>query len=145
MNRKIFISGHCNITHEEFDNHYKPKLDEIISNPIHNILIGNARGADTLALDYLIFNNYPKELITIYFYSPYNCSMNKYEGLNIVNGFTSYTKRDSEMTKLSTEDLLWIRSDEDNKIMLESMGMVYIKKRKSGTELNLIRRLNKKT
>lgn len=141
MNRKIFISGHCNLTHEEFNEHYKSKLDDILNNPIHNILVGNAGGADTLCLEYLLRNNYPKDLITIYFYNPYNSSIKKYDTLNLVDGFTSYTKRDAEMTKLSTEDLLWIRSDEENKIMIENMGLVYKKGRKSGTELNLIRRL----
>ena len=62
------------------------------------------------------------------------------ENIKVVSNFTSYTKRDAAMTFASTEDLLWVRPDEESKILI---GVKFDPKRKSGTELNRLRRIKK--
>jgi hypothetical protein len=75
-------------------------------------------------------------LITVYHHGT---GKQKYpKDIQIVSNFTSYTKRDAAMTFASTENLLWVRPDEESKILL---GEKYDPKRKSGTELNRLRRI----
>ena len=131
----LFISGHCNLTKNEFEQHYKPKLDLLQSTPI---VIGNAFGADLMSFEYLLTKSYPIHLITIYhFGTGAPISFYKNTNVKLVEGFTSYTKRDEAMTVASTEDCAWVRPKSETKLLL---GKHYSEKRKSGTELNLIRR-----
>jgi hypothetical protein len=141
---KYFISGHTNLTKEEFNKNYKEKLDSIIHNEKdYTFIIGNSNGADLIALKYLLNNGCNPKLITIYYMDNINDRNENYYinlGLNIIKGFTSYDKRDSLMTKNSDLDIGWIRSPEENKKLLESIGEKFRKNRISGTEKNLLRR-----
>jgi hypothetical protein len=132
--RIVFISGHCNLTDNEFKQFYVPSLDQLLLNPTQ-IVVGNAYGADTKSFDYLVENNYPLDLITVYHHGTGTQSYP--ENIKIVSNFASYTKRDTAMTLSSTEDLLWIRPVEECKTLI---GAKFDPKRKSGTELNLLRR-----
>jgi hypothetical protein len=133
--RIVFISGHCNLSSKEFQDHYIPRLDELLLHPVP-IVVGNAYGADTKSFEYLTENNYPANLIIVYHHGT---GKQKYpKDIQIVSNFTSYTKRDAAMTFASTEELLWVRPDEESKILL---GEKFDPKRKSGTELNRLRRI----
>lgn len=134
-----FISGHIDITKDEFLFHYQYKLDQAILRKDFFIL-GNAKGVDTYALEYLIKKNYPRNKITVYYYSKYNQDLNKFLtlGINIKTGFKSNTNRDTEMTLNSDIDIAWVRSEEECKLLYKDK----FRKRKSGTQLNIERRLN---
>lgn len=146
--KTFFISGHTNLSDEEFKLHYVPRLNQIIELAKSNadekpvaVVIGNAWGADKMAFDYLVINNFPKNLITIYHYGS-GVSEDYYGfflGTEVISGFKSYTNRDKFMTENSDEDILWVRSDEETKKLVESQGNVF-RKRVSGTELNKQRR-----
>lgn len=142
-----FISGHINLTQDEFLTHYVPTLDQII-NPTNKFVMGNAHGGDTMGLDYLLENGISPKSITIYYHGfdknhPRNRDYYRSKGLNLIDGFKSYTERDSAMTYSSDIDIAWIRPKEETKKLLESLGEIYRPSRVSGTEKNLIRRHQK--
>jgi hypothetical protein len=139
------ISGHINLQPCEFETHYVPRLNELLSTPTAPIIIGNANGADLMSLLYLLERGYPAKLITIYYHNynkDHSTSIDKYRqyGVSVVSGFTSYSKRDQAMTADSTEDILWVRPASQTKELLERMGIPYRSTRISGTERNYIRR-----
>jgi hypothetical protein len=131
-----FISGHIDLTQEEFDQYYKNKIDEAITKK-HSFVIGDARGADALAQEYLI-NLIPKEKVKIYhmFDKPL---VNK-DNYKTVGGFKNHNKKDTAMTLGSDYDIAYVRSAELTKKILEKKGILYNPKRKSGTQRNLDRR-----
>lgn len=116
MDKKIyFISGHGDVTHEEFNKRYKPQINKAIKKGA-KFIVGDFRGADTMAIDYLYWlGSYsgdleyyiPAEDITVYhmFESP-RCRVYNFK---TAGGFKSDEDRDSEMTRVSHEDILWIR------------------------------------
>lgn len=68
-----FISGHMDITPEQFAQHYHTRLDEALSQG-HHFVMGDAKGVDTTALAYLLTQSvtYPgvQERITVYLSRP---------------------------------------------------------------------------
>ncbi len=138
--RVVFISGHCNLQDSEFDEFYKPRLVELILDPVP-VVIGNARGADTMSYQYLCLHGYPVDKITIYHHGS-GTSEESYRRrfVKVIKGFPSYTKRDEAMTYASTEELAWVRDPEKSRQLVEASGGRFDPKRKSGTELNLLRR-----
>jgi hypothetical protein len=142
-----FISGHINLTQVEFDTHYVPKINQVL-NSNNKFVMGNAQGGDTLSLDYLISKKVNPKSITIYYHGydknhPRNKDYYTNLGVNLIDGFRSYTHRDSAMTYTSDVDIAWVRPPEETKKLLESLGEVYRASRISGTEKNLIRRQKK--
>ncbi|VBB17917.1 hypothetical protein YASMINEVIRUS_380 [Yasminevirus sp. GU-2018] len=136
-----FISGHVNLTEDEFKLHYKKRLDDLIMTKNDKIVVGNANGADKMSFDYLVDNAYPPNLITVFHYGsgvPRSYYVSK--GVNVIDGFDSYTKRDSHMTNNSDADILWIRPEDETKAIVEKEGKVYRPGRISGTEINKNRR-----
>lgn len=142
-----FISGHINLSQDEFLVHYVPKLNQVI-NSKNKFVMGNAQGGDTLGLDYLLTHGVSPKSITIYYHGfnpshPRNKDYYRSMGLNLIDGFKSYTERDSAMTYASNIDIAWVRSKEETRKLLESLGETYRPSRVSGTEKNLIRRQQK--
>ena len=112
-----FISGHLSLTQSEFDAHYKPLIDEALFQG-RSFVVGDAKGADTMAQDYLYGKT---DKVTVYhmFESPrYNA------GFTTVGGFLTDQERDSCMTDNSDRDIAWVREGRE----------------RSGTQKNLYRR-----
>jgi len=84
-----------------------------------SFVVGDARGLDTLAQTYL--REYPRVIVYHLFKKPRNNIYLK----QTIGGFKSDDERDSQMTKDSTDDILWIRDES----------------RLSGTKKNKLRRL----
>lgn len=107
-----FISGHRNITEEEFNKNYAEQLSfikEHMKKGYYKFVIGDYNGVDIMAQNYLIDNlNIDPEHITIYhmFDSPRNCHP---KIKNLVGGFKSDEERDSAMTKNSDLDIAFVR------------------------------------
>ncbi|WP_027709277.1 hypothetical protein [Zooshikella ganghwensis] len=112
-----FISGHLDLTKTEFDVYYRPRIDQALACN-EAFVIGDARGADTLAQQYLLGKT---TAVTIYhmFTSPRNNV-----GFKTIGGFQSDSERDKHMTLASTHDIAWVRLGREN----------------SGTQKNLNRR-----
>lgn len=63
MTKTVFISGHLNISKEDWEKHYKSEIDRYIEERC-NFVMGDARGVDKMSIDYL-WNNWV-ENVTIY-------------------------------------------------------------------------------
>src|ERR1035437_3899926 len=116
-----FVSGHRDVSIEEFNTHYVPKLDNAIREG-HQIVVGDYQGVDYLAQQYLKDENYQNVVVYHMFTKPRNYIL----GYPTRGGYTTDEERDGAMTKDSTYDIAWVR-----------MG-----KEKSGTALNVVRRAN---
>lgn len=60
-----FISGHRDLSYEDFKKYYIPKIREVLENdPWAEFIVGDCKGADKYAMDY-IYNKTGRKL-TIY-------------------------------------------------------------------------------
>ncbi len=99
-----FVSGHRDLTSEEFDLYYKSALDAAIAQN-HAILVCDYQGADIMAQKYLLASGYFNVTVVHMFLSPRNyCS-----GFATLGGFTSDEDRDSYCTQNSSYDIAWSR------------------------------------
>nr|QBK85938.1 MAG: hypothetical protein LCMAC101_05330 [Marseillevirus LCMAC101] len=126
-----FISGHIDLEEEEFEKYYRQKIDTALDDGA-SFVVGDARGADSMAQQYL---KQKTEKVTVY--HMYEKPLHNYGNFSVCGGFKSHSQKDAAMTKISTKDIAWIRSPDTMKRML---GDKYDLKRKSGTERNLLRR-----
>lgn len=113
-----FISGHLDLTQAEFDKHYRHKIDHALAKN-QSFVVGDAKGADTLAQQYL-FGKTKAVVLYHMFESPRNNA-----GFPTRGGFQSDAERDEQMTRDSHQDIVWVKPG----------------RKKSGTQKNLDRRL----
>ena len=138
MSKQIyFISGHRNITDDEFTNNYVKKFNTIeimyqyqkAMNKVDDIdmplyVVGDYEGVDIMSQNYLIDNlKVDPKRITVYhmFNKPRNCND---KIVNFKGGFNYDEERDAAMTNDSTEDIAFVRD--------------HLKL--SGTAMNILRR-----
>ena len=117
-----FISGHRDISQEEFNKYYKPQLDKAIEDKNKKFVVGDYYGVDIMTQEYLVSKGL-EDYITVYhmFDKPRNIASDK---ISTKGGYTTDDERDSAMTKDSNIDIAFIRKG----------------KEKSGTALNILRR-----
>lgn len=134
MVKTYFISGHLDLSEEDFRLHYVPKIDNAIEEGA-NFIIGDAFGADLMAQLYLKENNIATDKVTIchMYKKPKNKNPSNYP---TIGGFKNHDEKDSYMTEHSDEDIAYVRSIEEQKRLY---GDKY-RYRISGTEKNIIRR-----
>ena len=118
IEKVYFISGHGDITPEEFKEHYADVIDEKIVEGNCYFVIGDYHGVDTLAQKYLKKKG-AKATVYHMFEKPRNNA-----GFPTFGGFTTDEDRDANMTIVSDEDIAWVREGKEN----------------SGTAINLRRR-----
>mgnify|MGYP003294403523 CR=1 FL=1 len=109
-----FISGHRDLTQEEFDKHYAPLIDEIIRNDVFTeFVVGDWEGCDTMFINFLLEQvDYPP--ITIYHVEEEpRIKYGNESILNVENIYSiklrNYDECDAKMTKDSVFDVAWIR------------------------------------
>lgn len=122
-----FISGHRDLKKEEFKNWYEPCLETILEkDPWAKFVVGDCKGADQMAQEWLKNNIGTKENVTVYhmFARP-----RVLEDLSFKtsSGYSTDVERDSEMTRVSDKDVAFIGE----------------KRWTSGTAQNLLRRFEK--
>ena len=116
----FFISGHLDFTEDEFRQHYVPEIDKALAQrPQVWFVVGDARGADTMAIAYL-----KERDANIVVFHMLKEPRTKAMGIAVSGGYTSDAARDAAMTAASTHDICWIRPGRE----------------KSGTAKNLTRR-----
>jgi hypothetical protein len=121
-----FISGHLDVTMDEFREHYAPRIAKILAeDPDAAFVVGDARGCDLMTQLYLRDTRALRVQVFHMFEKP----RNNIGGFPAVGGFTSDNERDSAMTDASDADIAWVRPGRDG----------------SGTAANLARRYFKKT
>ena len=109
-NKVYFISGHRDITKEEFHKHYKHRILNAIRDGA-DFVVGDCPGVDFLALELLV--KYNANNVTIYHLGQFPMT----DGEDIIlpehfkteRQFDTDFERDIHMTYYSDEDILWIR------------------------------------
>ena len=157
------ISGHTDLTPTEFQQHYIPQINKALQDG-HHFIFGDAVGADTMALEYLLapstVSQYPdtKCRLTVYPSRRYNIPKLQNLGLAVVppdhrslhvertvvvvdkTGRDArryhHIQRDANMTAASDYDILYVRSEEESRKLY---GEKY-RARVSATEMNRRRR-----
>ncbi len=116
-----FISGHRDLSYEDFEKYYIPVIESIVSrDPDAAFVVGDCDGVDKFAMDY-IYSEYDYPLTV---YHMFNSPRNTPEGIAIetakeddvyfVGGFTSDEERDSAMTKASDFDIAFVKDNRWN-------------------------------
>lgn len=119
-----FISGHRDLTEEEFKKYYIPKINKALDddkNP--QFIMGDYQGADIMAQKYLDhLSGYDKMTVYHMFDKPRNLAS---DHIKTKGGYKDDIDRDSAMTRDSDFDIAFIREGKVN----------------SGTEQNIMRRI----
>lgn len=114
----VQVSGHLNVTPQEFAEHYRERLRQYhLAGAV--FVVGDARGADKLAQAYL------SEIgakCTVY--HMFGKPRNNVGNFPTVGGFKTDDERDAAMTRASHVDVAWVRPGRED----------------SGTARNLARR-----
>lgn len=113
-----FVSGHLDLTEEEFARHYVPRISEAAARGC-SFVVGDARGAD------LLFQAYARaQGLDITVFHMFAGPRNNVGSFPMVGGFESDSARDEAMTAASGFDVAWVRPGRE----------------RSGTAKNLARR-----
>lgn len=127
-----FISGHLDLTEEEFAEHYEERISKAFREGAM-FVVGDARGADDLAQLHLFGlicsreshlsgrNGFDQVTVFHMLNKPRHCI----GGLTLLGGFLTDGLRDQAMTAASDKDIAWVRPGRE----------------KSGTARNLKRRI----
>lgn len=113
------ISGHLDVSKEEFEKHYREKIDQGIARG-DAFVVGDSRGGDSLGQQYLA----KKGVKNVVIYHLHQRPFSNFGNWQTRGQFTNHTQKDAAMTRDSTYDIAWVRDPE----------------RSSGTRRNLERR-----
>jgi hypothetical protein len=102
--KTYFISGHLNISIREFEEHYLPRIKRAMDEG-SSFVVGDARGLDYLAQEFMSINHY----FLVVVYHMFEAPRNNCGGFRTVGGFLSDDERDAAMTVASDEDIAWVR------------------------------------
>lgn len=114
-----FISGHLDLNLAEFEEHYEDLLWEAHEGGA-SFVVGDAKGADSMAQQFLAAAGCRKVIVFHMFEAP----RNNVGHFPTKGGYSSDKERDAAMTAASDSDIAWVR----------------IGREKSGTAKNLKRR-----
>jgi hypothetical protein len=121
-NRVYFISGHRDITQDEFDKYYLDMINRAAEDISATFVVGDYYGVDFKAQQVLSKIVNP-DRVTVYhmFDKPRHLANNMFR---LKGGYKNDIDRDSAMTRDSTDDIAWIRKGKET----------------SGTAQNILRR-----
>lgn len=107
MKKIYFISGHRDITEEEFKEWYIPELTKAAEED-SDFVVGDCSGVDSMAQDWLRDNLKHHFRVTVFhmFEKPRHLASMLF---NTSGGYDSDISRDSKMTESSDEDIAFIR------------------------------------
>lgn len=105
-----FISGHRDLTENEFEYYYIPLIQEaLLENPNAKFVVGDFDGCDIMAQNYLV--NIIDDIANITVYcvgeTPRNINPNI---IYIKNGFADDREKDNAMTNASFKDIALVRN-----------------------------------
>ena len=128
----FFVSVHLDISVDDFKREYVPRLTDALATPGARFVLGDAAGADAMALPWLMARG---AHCTVYHI--FGQPRSAFSASRCVGGFKSDAARDAAMTAASTEDIAWVRSEAESRALY---GAAYRSGRVSGTQKNLDRR-----
>jgi hypothetical protein len=114
------ISGHLDLTPQEFKEHYEPLIDQAIAKGC-DFIVADARGTDAIAQEYLASR---AEAFKVIVYHMFERPRNNGGSFLTQGGYQSDDERDTAMTAASDFDIAWVRPGRE----------------KSGTARNIARR-----
>ncbi len=117
MSLTVFVSGHLDLTEDEFAEHYEPLLEKSLANG-YDFIVGDARGCDAMAQRWLREHKAP-----VIVFHMFETARNNFD-FPCRGGFDSDNARDEAMTRASDCDIAWVRKGRE----------------KSGTAKNIKRR-----
>jgi len=118
-----FISGHLDLTVDEFRDHYAPRIAAAIAEDAA-FVVGDARGCDLMAQICL----HDARALRVQVFHMLSTPRNNVGGFPTVGGFASDETRDAALTDASDTDIAWVRPG----------------RTRSGTAANLSRRYFKR-
>lgn len=99
-----FISGHLNLSIDEFRDHYASRIDTAIAEDAA-FVVGDARGCDLMAQIYLR----DARALRVQVFHMLERPRNNAGGFSTVGGFPTDETRDAAMTAASDKDIAWVR------------------------------------
>jgi len=110
MSTTYFISGHRDLTEQEFELHYIPAILVAMVGRDAKFVIGDCAGADKMAQDFLMQQDYPRDQVKVFhmFTAPRNNA-----GFPTEGGFKNDIERDTAMMMCSHEDIAWVRQGKE--------------------------------
>lgn len=107
-----FISGHRDITEDEFERNYMAALEDVVSNVQDcRFVVGDYYGVDIMAQNYLVdVLGVDPDRITVYHMLEAPRNINS-QIKNMVGGFESDRERDAAMTAASSYDIAFVRDN----------------------------------
>lgn len=121
--KTYFVSGHLDLTDDEFKEHYEPRLNAAVREGAH-FVVGDARGADSLAQLHLAHILAPGLFDRVTVYHMFDGPRNNLGKFPKRGGFKSDADRDTAMTAESDANIAWVRPGRES----------------SGTSKNILRR-----
>lgn len=107
-----FISGHRDLTNEEFEKYYVPLINQVLNdNPNSRFIVGDCGGCDIMAQNYLVDIIDDVSKITVYCVGDVPRNINP-DIIYINNGFINDREKDIAMTNDSFEDIALVRNPE---------------------------------
>ncbi len=98
-----FVSGHLDLSEDEFATHYVPSIAEAVARGC-SFVVGDARGAD------LLFQRYAQaQGLSVTVFHMFAGPRNNVGGFPVVGGFATDAARDEAMTAASGFDVAWVR------------------------------------
>ena len=114
-----FVSGHLDLSDEEFELHYVPAIEEARARGAR-FVVGDARGAD------LLFQRYAHaHALSVTVFHMFESPRHNVGASPTTGGFSTDSARDEALTVASTIDIAWVRPGRE----------------RSGTARNLQRRV----
>jgi hypothetical protein len=114
------ISGHLNLSEDEFWEHYAPAIMRAIADG-HSFVVGDAPGGDRMGQTLLSGFNVP---VTVYYCANFDRPRHNIGGFPTVGAGLSQSGKDAARTRASDYDIAWVRPGRED----------------SGTARNLARR-----
>ena len=122
-----FISGHRDITEDEFNIHYRlPIMKALDSDMDVKFVVGDYYGVDEMAQKFLneLVKEFELEYSRVTVYHMFEKPRMNHGNFRTIGTFQTDIERDSAMTDISTFDIAWVRPGKEG----------------SGTHQNIIRR-----
>lgn len=105
---RYFVSGHRDLTKEEFEEHYVPLIQKVIEEDIYtDFVVGDWEGCDTIFVKYME-EYYTDIVIHIFYVSSSRIKEGEFNEY-CFRECDSYDECDSVMTLVSDFDIAWVR------------------------------------
>lgn len=105
---RYFVSGHRDLTKEEFEKYYVPFIDFVISEDNYaSFVVGDWEGCDSMFVQYMEESYTDIPILILYVFTP-RITGGNYNRYNF-REYNTYDECDAFMTKYSHFDIAWIR------------------------------------